>query len=141
MATRVIVVAESNTSYLYQTRASSKLEICFILIFQKYLFDSTCIHTGYNLLFYKVVFSRVGFLNFVQNIRKRNEYAALFVAKQGCFKRKPLSEFNILCILKVTILDIVKIYIFESCSWLGPLGVLIHQKKIFDHGTLGRAPS
>ena len=29
---------------------------------------------------------------------------------------------------------VLKIDIFESCSWLGPLGVLIHQKKIFDPG-------
>ena len=26
---------------------------------------------------------------------------------------------------------VLKIDIFESCSWLGPLGVLIHQKKIW----------
>ena len=28
-------------------------------------------------------------------------------------------------------LEVVKIDNFESCSWLGPLGVLIHQKKFF----------
>ena len=25
--------------------------------------------------------------------------------------------------------EVLKIDIFESCSWLGPLGVLVHQKK------------
>ena len=31
---------------------------------------------------------------------------------------------------------VLKIDIFESCSWLGPLGVLIHQKKILTLGAL-----
>ena len=33
-------------------------------------------------------------------------------------------------------LEVVKIDNFESCSWLGPLGVLIHQKKILTLGAL-----
>ena len=38
---------------------------------------------------------------------------------------------NILCILMGQFSEVVKIDIFESWSWLGPLGGLNHQKKIF----------
>ena len=31
---------------------------------------------------------------------------------------------------------VLKIDIFESCSWLGPLGVLIHQKSLLTLGAL-----
>ena len=36
---------------------------------------------------------------------------------------------------------VLKIDIFESCSWLGPLGVLVHQKKILTLGALIKAMS
>ena len=32
--------------------------------------------------------------------------------------------------------EVLKIDIFESCSWLGPLGVLVHQKIFLTVGAL-----